>query len=460
MVGAARKRAPGTQSTGALAATTTYSLSCSGAGGTASASATVTVGTVADAVFPLHIESGKRYLIDAAGRPFFVHGDTPWCLITQLTRAQVDAYLDARKAQGFNTVLVELIEHALCANAPKDVYGDAPFTVPGDFSTPNEAYFAQAEYVISRAQAKGMLIMITPAYMGFGGACCEGWYEEMAANGPVKLRAYGQYLARRFRAYNNIVWVQGGDYNPSDLDLLSAIPMGIRDVETKWLQTFHGSRGTSALGYLGTGQPWLTLNDIYTDQSTVVANSFLEFGRSTMPFFLIEARYEGESGGTPTVVRAQAYQSALSGAAGHLYGDKPVWGFFAGWEAALDAPGAKSLTFLQSLLRSFAWWTLVPDTGNRLLTSGASSGADRAVAARASSGAFALLYTPSIRTLTVDMAQLGGPHVRARWYDPTSGAFTTIAGSPFAASGTRSFAPAGGNASGLGDWVLVLESTG
>ena len=70
---------------------------------------TVTTGGGAS-IFPLRVEAGKRYLITAQGEPFLMHGDTPWCLITQLTETEVDQYLEDRRQKGFNTILVELIE--------------------------------------------------------------------------------------------------------------------------------------------------------------------------------------------------------------------------------------------------------------------------------------------------------------------------------------------------------------
>lgn len=449
------KATSGSQGTGALTGTATYTLTCTGAGGSASDSVTVTVGLVAGPAFPLHTETGKRYLVDANGQPFFIHGDTPWCMITRLTREQVDLYLDDRKAKGINALLVELIERSLCLNSPSNAYGNAPFTTAGDFSTPNEAYFAHAEYVVAGARSRGMLMLITPAYMGFGGGCCEGWYDLMQANGTDKMRAFGEYVAQRFRPYDNVLWVQGGDYNPPDLPLLRSVPLGIRDVDTKWLHTFHGSRGTSALGYLGNTESWLNVNNIYTDGNTVVANAFAEYQRSTMPFFLIEAAYEFESA-NETLVRTQAYQASLSGAMGHLYGGN--WRFPNGWESDLNPPGLASLRHLRTLVDAFAWWTLVPDTNNTILTAGVGSGSSRAVAARSSTGAFAILYTPSVRALTVSLTGMSGPNVRARWYDPTNGSHTAITGSPFAANGSRDFTPTGNNSRGLGDWVLVLES--
>ncbi len=60
------------------------------------------------------------------------------------------------------------------------------------------------------------------------------------------------------------------------------------------------------------------------------------------------------------------------------------------------------------------------------------------------------------RTLTVNMAQLSGV-ATARWFNPTSGVYTTISGSPFANSGSRNFTTPGENGTGNNDWVLVLQ---
>lgn len=406
-------------------------------------------------MWPLHVESGKRYLVDAQNRPFFIQGDAPWSLIARLTRENADLYLETRRAQGFNTVMVNLIEHQFTDNPPNNAYGVGPFTKAGDFSTPNEAYFAHAEYVIAKAQEKGMLVLLVPAYLGYQGGS-EGWYSEMQSNGVTKLRAYGQWVANRFKNYDNIIWVEGGDYNPPDKTLTRAVANGIRDVDTagKWPQTFHGGRGTGALEFLSTSSdPWLTVNNIYTDAGTVVSEAFGQYNGSTMPFFLIEAGYEGndvDSAG----VRMQAYQAVFSGAMGHLMGNFPVWYFGSGWQSALKSSGATTLGYLPALFNTtgIAWWNLVPDTNSSVLTSSPGSGTGRAVAARVSDGSAVVVFTPSSRTLTVNMTKLAGASVSARWYNPATGAFTTISGSPFANTGSRSFTSSGVDA------VLVLQS--
>lgn len=430
----------GSSTTGALTANATYTLTCTGAGGSSASSVTVSV-IASSGRFPLRVEPGKRHLIDANGNPFLIVGDSPWSLIAMLTDSDVDIYLNDRKNRGFNSILVNLIEHEFATNAPNDIYGNAPFTRAGDYSTPNEAYFARAASVVQKALDLNMLVLLAPSYMGYGGGS-QGWYQEMRDNGPAKLRTYGRYLANRFAAYPNIIWVNGGDYDPPDRDVLDAIANGINDVSTAWLQTFHGARQTSALDFINTNETWLTLNNIYTDDSTVARHANEQYSKSTMPFFLVEAVYEGTT--SASIVRMQAYQALLSGATGQLMGDDPIWYFGSGWKSALTRSGASSMQYLRSLFESRDWTLLHPD----------SSDGSRALA---SDNSFEIAYFRNGMG-TIDLSKLSGPNLRARWYDPTNGTYATVPGSPFPASGSQVFARGVGNSQGDGDWVLVLES--
>src|SRR5262249_57918630 len=72
-------------------------------------------------------------------------------------------------------------------------------------------------------------------------------------------------------------------------------------------------------------------------------------------------------------------------------------------------------------------------------------------------GVAVVAYMPTVRTITVDMSTLAGA-ATARWYDPTTAAFTTVPGSPIANAGAMNFTPPGPNGDGAGDWVLVLEA--
>jgi hypothetical protein len=450
-------------------------------------------GTEGAPVFPLHVEPGKRYLVDAAGRPFLIHGDAAWSLIADLTREEVDRYLNDRRARGFNTLLVNLIEHRFSSNPLANAYGDRPFRgqpfaalaalaawLPArfahygssiasrfaDFTAPNEAYFARADWVLRRAAEKGFLVLLTPSYAGWHGAS-QGWYRAMVANGPDRLRRYGAYLGRRYRDFTNIVWVEAGDYNPPDKDLVRAIVAGIRAFDPRALHTAHGQPETSALDYWQ-DEPWLQVNDVYTygPVCTAALEQYARPGR--MPFFLIESAYEHEHEITQRDVRMQAYQAMLCGAAGQVFGNNPVWHFHGpglfpssvSWQQALDSPGARSMTHLRELMATIPWWLLEPDTDHALLIDGRGPETARAVAARASDRSVALAYLPTSREVTVDLGQLAGPQVEARWYDPAEGRYLSVRGSPFAATGLRRLQPEhASNGSGFDDWALVLQST-
>jgi hypothetical protein len=93
------------------------------------------------------------------------------------------------------------------------VNGQEPFTIPGDFSTPNETYFVHADWVIHKAAEKGIQVLLAPDCLGYAGSD-EGWYEETLANGPAKLRNYGRYVGHRYKNCDNIIWLMGGNRNP------------------------------------------------------------------------------------------------------------------------------------------------------------------------------------------------------------------------------------------------------
>jgi hypothetical protein len=116
------------------------------------------------------------------------------------------------------------------------------------------------------------------------------------------------------------------------------------------------------------------------------------------------------------------------------------------------------MTHLGSLLASVPWWLLEPDSDHRLVIDATTSENERAVAARTRDRALAIIYVPGSREFTVDLKELAGPKVAARWYDPAQGRFSVVSGSPFSAAGPRRFDPEPSDGPGLDDWVLVLES--
>ena len=196
--------------------------------------------------------------------------------------------------------------------------------------------------------------------------------------------------------------------------------------------------------------------------------------KNYLPSFNGEQHFESEingeiSGdtemGTPYVLRKQEYWTLLSGGCGQLYGNHYIWPFISGWQNNLNTVGVQQLQYNSALFTAREWWSLVPDTNHTVLTGGygtyATNGListnDYATAASTPDGALAMVYVPTNRTLTVNLAKLKAA-ATARWYDPTSGGYTAITGSPFANTGTHNFTSPGINGAGDEDWVLVLET--
>jgi hypothetical protein len=413
--------------------------------------------------FPLHVEAGRRFLVDAAGQPFLLHGDTAWSLIAQLRQEDVIRYLDDRRSRGFNTILVNLLESAFSSRAPRNIYGDAPFTTPGDYSTPNEAYFQKADWILRRAAERGFLVLLTPSYLGYNGGD-QGWYEQMRANGTTKLRNYGRFLGRRYQAFTNILWVQGGDYDPPQRELVDAIANGIRETDPDVLQTSHGGPGTPARDYWG-DRAWLAVNNIYT-YGDIRGAAQDEYEASAMPFFLIESGYEYEHGASTKDMRRQAYHALLAGAMGQMFGNNPIWHFDGPglydtpvtWQQALASPGSRSMTVVRNLYAQLAWWALQPDFAGTFLTAGLGDGDDRAVASVGANRNVAVVYVPSRRAITLDLRRIAGARASLTWFDPASGATSSAAGSPASTAGPLSLTPPASNAEGSSDWVLVVRS--
>lgn len=409
--------------------------------------------------FPLRIAAAGTYLEDVAGKPFLITGDAAWSLISDLPAEEADLYIADRKARGFNTILVSLIEREFARNAPNNAEDIPPFLVPGDFTQPNDRYFSDAEHVLDAAFRAGMLVLLAPAYAGANGGP-QGWYAEMAAAGPDALRAYGRYLGKRYARYPNIVWVQGGDYDPPDRALVEALAEGIAEGAPGAMQTVHGNRDTATAAYWPDAR-WLALDTVYTYEDVAAAVQARYRAGPHRPFFLIEARYEGEHGVEAAEIRRIAYGALLSGAGGQVFGNNPVWHFGgpalydtpAEWREALASQGAVSIGHLAGLFARFDWWKLKPDDG-RFMRHVEGAPSVSTVSAVADDGTFAVVYIDGAVSIDLDPSVLTALTGSIEWYDPSTGA--RMLTKP-AADLRRLVVPTLSRASDVEDWLVVLR---
>jgi hypothetical protein len=417
------------------------------------------------AVYPLRVSDNKRYLVDQSGSPFLMVGDSPQALIGGLSLDDAEYFLSDRHDRGFNTVWVNLLcaDYTGCNADGTTFDGIAPFHKRGDLTTPNEAYFERADRVLAAAAKYGMLVILDPIETG-------SWLKVLESNGPDAAYRFGQYLGNRYKSQANIIWMSGNDYqtwgDPVDDALVLAVAQGIKDSGATQLQTVELNYRVSSSLDDPRWQSVIQLDAAYTYKPTY-AEVLKEYQRlDFMPVFMVEASYESENDYTgPQTLRRQEYWSLLSGAAGQLYGNRYTWQFLGDWKNHLDTIGTVQLNYCTALFASRRWYDLVPDADHTVVTagygtftdSGTVNDSDYLTAARTADGALIIVYAPTQRSFTVDLTKATGP-VKARWFDPASGAYAELAGSPLPNTGVHQFQTPGANGDGDYDWVLVLES--
>lgn len=391
--------------------------------------------------FPLSVSGNGRYLVDARGTPFFLHGDTPWSMPASLTNAEVDSFIADRASRGFTAMLLEApVFYFTPDGTTENVDNVQPFTsMSGNFNwTLNDAYWTRVDRIVNLAKANGMAVVLNPAYLGFGGGA-EGCATQVSGTSDGTLQAYGAALANRY-AQGNVIWSMGGDYDgDSTLRAKQAqIVAGIRSVRTTDVITVHGAPETDSLSnWSFTG---LNLNFSYPGTANVYDWCATSYGRSgPVPFIMGEAIYEQERASPISAagLRKQSYQAICSGACGQFFGNSPIWHFespnrpfsYTGtWESNLDSTGSQQQVYVKALIDAFQWWKLQPKTDTSLVSSSLSSGDSRICPALASDGTFAWIWVPSSQTVTVVTNALSGiaGNVRIRRYSGTDGSYTTI----------------------------------
>jgi len=408
-----------------------------------------------------------------------------------LDEREQEAYLADRAAKGFNLVEVMLIDHDYTSPPnpvpPANRAGEEPFRRAGDFATPNDAYFDRAVSFVRRAGEHGLGVLLAQLYLGFDGGR-EGWWQELSA--PANTRevcfSYGKYLGSRFKGSENLVWVAGGDFAP---------PAG-SEGEARALEVLRGIRAA------GASQPWTGhwnfdhQGGISTDEtlfsSAMGINGIYQYAQPwryadrayavapPRPSFLLESAYEREHPRS----RLQPFRKAwwwamLSGAAGVFWSNNFLWmceaargvhpasygdgdGTVSSWAAELDSPGTDEVLHLHAFFEAIAWQRLVPSGippgGPEVVTSGQGSGDRRIAAAAAPENDLLVAYVPpdgtGERTFSLDLSRIRRP-ARARWFDPSNGAFHPL---QLPASGNAELRTPGANGSGVNDWVLLVES--
>ncbi len=447
-------------------------------------------------VFPLKNSSNNRYLVDQTNKPFPILGRTAWFIISQ-TEEGYKKFIENTIEHGYNSIEMHVLNHDPRGNHPPfNGNGDAPFlkclnssswngnlfytnanAEAPDFVFPNEKYWQFVDEFLSYCEAKGILVFMFPAYVGYNGAE-QGWMREMVANGPAKVEAYGSWIANRYKNRKNIVWMLLGDmgtFNNEQKKAEAALIKGLKSVQGQQsiYYSAEASGGQNSTDQIDFGNE-ITLNGTYTWGTISVP----ALGRKAyshdpvMPAYLLEEPYD-EEGPDGNKVNPHAIQPVrrfqwwgwLSTIGGYISGNGYVWPFNdPAWKQHLNTQGALDMQRLNSFIKSIEWWKLVPSGLNGMKTlivdeNNADNSEKYIAAAAAGDGSLLIAYMPPAYNgnVTVDMSVLKGK-VYSYWFDPTSGKYISITNSPLKNKGTYSFKPARKNSAGEWDWVLVFTT--
>jgi hypothetical protein len=432
----------------------------------------------------LKVSDDRRFLVHADGTPFFFLGDTAWELFHRLDREDAARYLDTRRRQGFTVVQAVLLAEFDGLDAP-NAYGHLPLVArdparPDVREGPRNDYWDHVDDLVALAAARGIYMGLLPTWGDKAGPRKWGL-------GPViftaeNARAYGRFLGERYRDAPNVIWILGGDRPAIDekegdfRPIWHAMAAGLEQGDGgRHLVTYHPMGGRSSSEWFHE-TPWLDFNMLQSGHGAkdnpnheMIAADYAR--TPPKPVLDGEPRYEDhpvdwkpEMGWFDDAdVRQAAYWALFAGAFGHTYGCHDVWQFLApgrkpvssartDWRQAIALPGAWQMGHVRRLLLSRPFLSRIPDPA--LVAAGQGEGADHVQATRDRDGAYAFMYVPTGRAVTVDLSRLGGRAVKAWWFDPRTGASRTIG--VFTRQGTLAFAPPGAPGRG-NDWVLVID---
>lgn len=401
----------------------------------------------------LEVSAEGRYLKHQNGQPFFWLGDTGWLMPQRLNREEVAFYLDNCSRAGFNVAQVQTLNGVPSMN----VYGQYSMTDGFDFSHIDKkgvyGYWDHMDYIIRTAESKGIYI---------GMVCIWGGLVRSGQMDVEEAKAYGTFLAERYKDNPNIVWIIGGDTRGDvKTEVWETLARTICSIDKNHLMTFHPFGRTMSATWFNDAD-WLDFNmfqsghrrygqtkgdgDNLADSNVAEDNwRYVEASLAKKPLKPVldaEPSYEGIPHGlhnpkecrwTADDVRRYAYWSVFAGSFGHTYGNNsimqfyregyaPAYGVQKTWQEALKDEGFNQMKYLKELMLRFPFFERIPDQSVIAGTNGERY--DRAIATRGND--YLLVYDYSARPMQIDLTKISGEKKKAWWFNPQNGSMTYI----------------------------------
>lgn len=401
----------------------------------------------------LKVAPGNRYLEQEDGTPFFWMGETGWLLPQRLDRDEAEFYLEQCKNAGYNVVQVQTLNNVPSMNK----YGQSSNTDGFNFKNINQkgvyGYWDNMDYIIRTAANKGIYIAMV---------CIWGTPVSKGEMDAKQAKAYGEFLAERYKNDPNIIWVMGGDIRGDvKTDVWESLATSIKAIDKNHLMTFH-PRGRTISSMWFNKASWLDFNmfqsghrrygqrngdgDYPIEENTEEDNwRFVERSLATSPMKPVldgEPVYEeipqglhdpNETRWKDFDVRRYAYWSVFAGSFGHTYGNNSImqfvrpgvgaaYGATTPWYDALKDPGFNQMKYIKNLMLTFPFFDRVPDQSIIAGTNGERY--DRVIATRGND--YLLAYNYSGRSMQIDLSKISGAKKNVWWYATKSGKLSFI----------------------------------
>ena len=364
-----------------------------------------------------------------------------------------------------------------------NIYGQYSMIDGYNFKNINQkgvyGYWDHMDYIIRTAARKGLYI---------GMVCIWGSPVSRGEMTVEQAKAYGKFLAERYKDEPNIIWFIGGDIR-GDVKTAEweALATSIKAIDKNHLMTFH-PRGRTTSSTWFNAAPWLDFNmfqsghrrygqrfgdgDYPIEENTEEDNwRFVERSMATNPMKPVidgEPIYEEIPHGLHDEnelrwkdydVRRYAYWSVFAGSFGHTYGHSsimqflkpgvnPAYGATKLWYEALKDPGFNQMQYLKKLILAFPFFERVADQSCIAGNNGTKY--ERLIATRGND--YMLVYNYTGRPMQIDLSKIHGKTKKAWWYSPRNAELSYIG--EFS-SKVETFQPEGGHSNG-NDWVLIL----
>lgn len=424
----------------------------------------------------LKITPNGHYFQFEDGTPFFWLGDTGWELFVQLTKEEIERYLDNRKEKGFNVIQATILANADRPLVPNQ-YGDLPL-IDNNPEKLNERYFELVDWAVQQAMKRNMFFALLPTW---GGKVSKFWGKGPEIFNEENAYRYGVLLGERYRDYPNIIWISGGD-RPAFTEkndwrpIWRAMIKGIREgTGGQALVTYH-PWGEHASSEYWQNEATLDFNMVQSGHARYdvpmwewITRDF--YATPVKPVLDGEPNYEDhpvawkENNGYFRAydVRKQLYRSVFSGGCGVTYGHQAVWQFYSPrvqpiafpdrfWYEAIDRPGAFQAGCLKELILSRPSLNRIPD--QTIIRNGQGEKSEYMTAFRDEDGAYAMVYLPVGKTVEVNTSWTNAKRIVASWFDPRTGKFIEIG--KMKREQYLSFDPPTKGVEN--DWILVLDA--